>query len=167
MGHSTRSLEEFLALLEAHGIELLADVRTIPRSRRNPQFNRETLPAELERTGIDYLHLPRLGGLRKPAADSINTGWQNPGFRGYADHMQNPEFARAIESMAALAGERRLAVMCAESVPWRCHRSLIADALTVRGIPAHHIFTTARADPHRLTPFARVNGVQITYPGLV
>ena len=165
LGHSTRSIEEFIGLLEAHSVERIVDVRTIPRSRYNPQFNNAALDASLQRAGIDYLHLPELGGLRRPSRDSINTGWRNESFRGYADYMQTPEFQLAIEHLIELAKQKRIAVMCAEAVPWRCHRSLIADALLVRGIPSEDITSRTRRQPHVLTPFAKVDGIRITYPG--
>ena len=153
-------------MLEAHGVKLVVDVRTVPRSRRNPQFNKESLPERLRKDSIDYLHEPRLGGLRKPHKDSINSAWRNASFRGYADYMQTKEFAEAIADLVELAKKQPIAVMCAESVPWRCHRSLIADALTARGVETRHIMSATRADPHRVTPFARVEGTTITYPGL-
>ena len=167
IGHSNRPLEEFLALLEAHGVEVLVDVRTVPRSRHNPQFNREALPASLVAAGVEYVHMPGLGGLRHVRRGSINTGWRNASFRGYADYMQTPEFAQNLEELLQLEKGRRVAVMCAESVPWRCHRSLIADALAVRGIEARHIMSVAKAEPHRLTRFARVEGQRVTYPAEV
>jgi uncharacterized protein (DUF488 family) len=164
IGHSTRPVEEFVALIEAHGIELLADVRTVPRSRHNPQFNRETLPESLRRVGIDYLHLGELGGLRRPRPDSTNTGWRNLSFRGYADYMETPELARGLERLMEEARMRPVAVMCAEAVPWRCHRSLIGDALVARGVEVFEISSVTRAQPHKLTPFAKVSGTQVRYP---
>jgi uncharacterized protein (DUF488 family) len=164
IGHSTRPIEEFLGILEAHGIRQLIDVRTIPRSRRNPQFNRESLPASLERVGIRYRHMPGLGGLRHARPDSINTGWRNASFRGYADYMQTGEFGDNLVQLIALGAAEPTAIMCAEAVPWRCHRSLIADALVVRGIPVLEIISAAKAQQHSLTPFARVSGGQIHYP---
>jgi len=152
-------------MLAAHGVEELVDVRTVPRSRHNPQFNRDALPEPLRAAGITYTHWPALGGLRHARRDSINTAWRNLSFRGFADYMQTPEFAVALEKLIACAGARRTALMCSEAVPWRCHRSLIADALTVRGIPVEHIMTVATRKPHVLTPFAKVDGVSITYPG--
>ena len=143
------------------------DVRTLPRSRRNPQFNRETLPAELSAAGLAYIHMAGLGGLRRPDPHSTNTAWRNAGFRGYADHMQTAEFAQNLEALIARARQRSTAIMCAESVPWRCHRSLIADALTARGVGVRHILSPTRADPHVLTSFARVDGTHVTYPALV
>jgi uncharacterized protein (DUF488 family) len=164
IGHSARPLAELIAMLRAHGVEVLVDVRTVPRSRYNPQFNRETLPAELAAAGIDYLHMPGLGGLRKPRKDSVNLGWRNESFRGYADYLQTPEFEHNLDDLLALAAERRVAVMCAEAVPWRCHRSLIADALTARGGEVRHIMTAEKADVHKMTSFARVEGGRVTYP---
>ncbi len=164
VGHSNRELPDFLELLRAHKIELLADVRTVPRSRHNPQFNRETLPASLAAAGIGYTHLPGLGGLRKPRSDSRNTGWRNLSFRGYADYMQTPEFHQNLNALIRLAGEHRTAIMCAEAVPWRCHRSLIADALTAGGVEVYHILSPTKADRHKLTKFARVEDGGVTYP---
>jgi uncharacterized protein (DUF488 family) len=164
IGHSNRPLAELIAMLRAHGIEVLADVRTVPRSRYNPQFNRETLPEELAAAGIEYRHLPGLGGLRHPRKDSTNTGWRNDSFRGYADYMEAAEFETSLEALLRLAAERRVAVMCAEAVPWRCHRSLISDAVTARGGEVRHIMTAEKAEAHRMTPFARVEGGKVTYP---
>jgi uncharacterized protein (DUF488 family) len=164
IGHSNRSIEEFLAMLKAHGVELLVDVSTVPRSRHNPQFNLENLPASLTAAGIGHVHMPGLGGLRHPRKDSKNTGWRNDSFRGYADYMQTAEFSKNIDELLALDKERRVAVMCAESVPWRCHRSLIADALTARGIAVQHIMSATKASPHKLTSFARADGERVTYP---
>jgi uncharacterized protein (DUF488 family) len=166
IGHSTRTAEELVELLRAHGVSLLVDIRTVPRSRRNPQFNKETLPDTLDRHGIAYRHEKRLGGLRKPRKDSINTAWRNASFRGYADHMQTDEFVVAVQDLVDLASEQPLALMCAESVPWRCHRSLVADALTARGVEVRHIMNAKTASPHRTTPFARIDGENVTYPGL-
>ncbi len=164
IGHSTRPIEEFLALLKAYVIQRVVDVRTIPRSRWNPQFGIEVLPQTLNGAGIDYLHMSTLGGLRHPKHDSSNTGWRNASFRGYADYMQTEEFEKALDELVALARERPLAIMCAEAVPWRCHRSLVADALTVRGLAVKHITGLTKASPHRLTPFAKVEGTRILYP---
>jgi uncharacterized protein (DUF488 family) len=165
VGHSTRSIEDFVELLKAHGVKRLVDVRTVPRSRRNPQFNREALPQALKPARISYTHMPQLGGLRHPRADSQNTAWRNTSFRGYADYMQTPDFARGLGTLLELAGKHQMAVMCAEAVPWRCHRSLIADALVARGIQAEHIMSVTRRNKHRLTPWARVEGDRVTYPG--
>lgn len=165
IGHSTRSVEDFIALLEAHGIEAVVDVRTVPRSRRNPQFNRETLPHSLQTADIGYEHVAALGGFRRPSPLSANTGWRNSSFRGYADYMQTAAFAAAIETLAERAKSQCLAVMCAEAVPWRCHRSLIADALLIRGVRVEEIISSTRTQAHAMTSFARVEGTTITYPG--
>jgi uncharacterized protein (DUF488 family) len=164
LGHSTRPLEEFAALLQGHHVARLIDVRTVPRSRHNPQFNRETLPASLATYGIAYSHFPGLGGLRPKRKDSINMGWRNTSFRAYADYMQTDEFADSLEQMIAIAQQEQVALMCAEAVPWRCHRSLVADALIARGIDALEITSPARAQPHKLTAFAHVQGTTVTYP---
>ncbi len=163
IGHSTHPIEEFLRILRAHGVETLVDVRTVPRSRHNPQFNRDALPEPLRAAGIDYLHMPELGGLRHARRDSVNTGWRNLSFRGFADYMETPEFASALDRLIELSRSSRTAIMCSEAVPWRCHRSLIADALTVRGIEVEHIMTAASRKPHVPTPFANVQGDKITY----
>src|SRR5271157_4693520 len=139
IGHSNRALDEFLGMLTTHGVERLVDIRTMPQSRHNPQFNRETLPETLKTRGIDYVHMPGLGGLRRAGKDSTNTGWHNPHFRGYADYMQTPEFQRHLAELLELDCQCGVAIMCAEAAPWRCHRSLVADALTARGIPVFHI----------------------------
>ena len=164
IGHSTRTVDEFIELLQAHGIRQLIDIRTIPRSRHNPQFNREALPASLEQAGIAYRHMPGLGGLRRPRADSGNTGWRNASFRGYADYMQMPQFEENLQELIALSEEAPTAVMCAEAVHWRCHRSLLADALLARGIAVEHIQGGARKQTHVLTPFAKLEGTRLTYP---
>ena len=164
IGHSNRPLGELLTILGAHGVDLLVDVRTVPRSRHNPQFNAEALPGPLEAAGIRYVHMPGLGGLRHPRKDSCNTGWRNLSFRGYADYMQTAEFERNLEQLLRIEEGTRAAIMCAESVPWRCHRSMIADALAARGIPVSHIMSATRQDPHKLTSFARVEGTRVTYP---
>lgn len=167
IGHSTRELAEFIHLLKAYGVTKIADVRTVPRSRHNPQFNRETLSDALKIASIGYVHFQGLGGLRHARVDSINMAWRNASFRGFADHMQTDEFAENLERLIDLAKEEHIALMCAEAVPWRCHRSLIADALTVRGIPVEHIMSTAHHQPHTLTPWARVDGRRITYPAAI
>lgn len=164
VGHSTRPVDAFIALLRAHGVTVLADVRTVPRSRHNPQFGSEALAASLAAAGIAYRPLPGLGGFRRAVADSPNAGWRNASFRGYADYMQTPAFRVELDALIDLAREETVAVMCAEAVPWRCHRSLIADALSVRGIPAEEIVSENRTQVHRLTPFAHVEGGVITYP---
>jgi len=164
VGHSTRPIDEFIELLRAHGVTRVVDVRTVPRSARNPQFNKTSLPRSLKKAGIGYVHMPGLGGLRHARRDSINSGWRNASFRGYADYMQTPEFEKNLEELILLAREDRLALMCAEAVPWRCHRSLIADALLVRGIQAEDIMSPTRTSAHKLTPFAKVEGTAISYP---
>jgi uncharacterized protein (DUF488 family) len=167
VGHSTRPIEDFIVLLGAHGVEQLIDIRTIPRSRTNPQFNRETLPGTLQHAGVAYLHMPALGGLRRARLDSPNTAWRNASFRGFADYMQTPEFAAAVDELIEIGQRKQTVIMCAESVPWRCHRSLVADALTAHGVPVEDILSPARRTPHKLTPFAKVEGERVWYPGLV
>jgi len=164
IGHSTRPIEEFISILHAYGIRALIDVRTVPRSRHNPQFSRENLPESLRRAGIGYEHLPGLGGLRRPRPDSINTGWRNASFRGYADYMQTDEFKKNLALLIERALSAPVAIMCAEAVPWRCHRSLIADALVARGIQVREILSAGKARLHSLTPFARVDGTEVRYP---
>ncbi len=194
IGHSTLPIDEFIDHLKAHDIRLLCDIRTIPRSRHNPQYNTEALEKSLKEAGLGYRHMAALGGLRKARADSPNTGWRNGGFRGYADYMQTEEFEKALEELIALSSspefakqipgrpstdkldslrilqeqnsgnDEYAAIMCAEAVHWRCHRSLVADALVVRGITVMHIASNGKALPHRLTGFAQVEGNRITYP---
>jgi uncharacterized protein (DUF488 family) len=185
VGHSTRPIEELIAILVGFGATLLVDVRTVPRSRHNPQYNRETLPESLASHGIGYAHEPALGGLRHPRKDSINGAWRNASFRGYADHMQTVEFDEALARLIALASgvvpemnalasgadsamkDARPVVMCAEAVPWRCHRSLIADALATRGVTVIHLLGAGQQRAHTLTPFARVTDGRVTYPGVL
>ena len=164
VGHSTRSFEEFVLLLGTYDVELVVDVRSVPRSRHNPLFNKETLPDSLKDRGIRYVHLPELGGLRRPKSESVNLGWQNKSFRGYADYMQTKEFAENLLKLVSLIQNNCLALMCAEAVPWRCHRNLLADALVVRHIKVKHILVEATCINHELTCFARVEGAKITYP---
>ena len=164
IGHSTRTIEDFIRLLTTHGATCVVDVRTVPRSRRNPQFNQDTLPESLKVAGIDYTHVAGLGGLRRPKPDSINTGWKNASFRGYADHMQTPEFSASLENLLKLAKKERVVLMCAEAVPWRCHRSLIADALVAQGIPTEHIMSESRTEAHALRSFAKRTGINVSYP---
>ena len=164
IGHSTRALDEFIRLLQAHGVSRVVDVRTVPRSRHNPQFNKSSLPRALKKAGLRYVHLPGLGGLRHAKRDSLNVGWRNASFRGFADYMQTPEFEQSLEELIRLTHEGRIALMCAEAVPWRCHRSLIADALLVRRIRTEDIMSLTRRQVHALTPFAKVRGTTITYP---
>jgi uncharacterized protein (DUF488 family) len=165
VGHSTRSAEELVELLHAHGIRTLVDIRTVPRSRTNPQFNQDTLPKTLAKADVRYVHLPRLGGLRRARKDSPTNAWRNASFRGYANYMLTDEFAQGLEELRALTEDGPLALMCAEAVRWRCHRSLVADALYARGVVALHITGRTRADPHKLTPFAVLHGRQVLYPG--
>jgi uncharacterized protein (DUF488 family) len=167
IGHSTRPIAGFVRLLKAHGVQRVIDVRTIPRSRHNPQFNRHELSPALHRARIHYTHMAGLGGLRHARPDSINTGWRNASFRGYADYMQTPEFGENLRRCLELARRERVVLMCAEAVPWRCHRSLIADALLVRGVAVSEITSGVRAQPHVLTPWAHVKGTRLTYPGEV
>lgn len=164
LGHSTRPIEDFLAMLTAHGVTLLVDVRTVPRSRHNPQFNGDTLPEHLSSADIGYVHARGLGGFRRTVPDSINAGWRNLSFRGYADYMQSAEFAEELKRLIEMAQHDRIALMCAEAVPWRCHRALIADALIVRGIATCEIASPKRLQAHKLTAFARVRNQQISYP---
>ncbi len=164
IGHSTRPMPDFIEMLTAHEIKTLIDVRTVPRSRHNPQFNRDTLPEVLAPFGLDYAHAEGLGGFRPTRLDSPNAGWRNKSFRGYADYMQTDEFAENLTWVMVLAQQQRIALMCAEAVPWRCHRSLIADALVVHGMAVEEIVSPARLQTHKLTAFARVDGYVITYP---
>jgi len=164
VGHSTLSIERFITLLQTYAIERLADVRTVPRSRHNPQFNADELGRALAHQNIDYVPLQALGGLRHARKDSINTGWRNTSFRGYADYMQTEGFQEGLEELIALSRGKRTAIMCAEAVPWRCHRSLVADALNVRGIAVVEILSQSDYRAHKLTPFAHVEGTAITYP---
>jgi len=164
IGHSTHPIDEFISLLKKNEVTHLLDVRTVPRSRHNPQFNKETLPESLRTAGIKYTHLPGLGGLRHARKDSINEGWRNASFRGYADYMQTQEFVENVHRVIELAEHDRCALMCAEAVPWRCHRSLIADALVVRGVRVEDIIDNHGRKPHSLTPWAQTDGLKIFYP---
>jgi uncharacterized protein (DUF488 family) len=164
IGHSNRSIEEFIALLKQNGIACVLDIRTVPKSRHNPQFGQDQLPGSLREAGIEYRYLAGLGGLRRPRPDSPNAGWRNTSFRGYADYMQTEEFAQNVDTVIALAAHTRCALMCAEAVPWRCHRSLVADALLVRGIPVEEIIGPQKPKAHKLTAFAQVDGTRVTYP---
>lgn len=167
IGHSTRTAADFVALLHAHSIERVADIRTVPRSARHPQFGREALEVALAGEGITYRHFPELGGLRRPRADSINTGWRHAGFRGYADYMETAPFRAGMDALLAFATGGPTTVMCAEAVWWRCHRRLLADALVVRGVPVRHVMSPERANPHELSEFARLSEGGLTYPGLL
>ncbi len=167
IGHSTHPIDEFIELLKAHGIQTVADVRTIPRSRHNPQFNEDDLKEFLKRAHIRYKHIKKLGGLRRTTKDSINLGWRNVSFRGFADYMTTPEFSEGLESLIKLARVKETAIMCAEAVPWRCHRSLIADALTKKGWLVRDIMSRTSATKHRLTPFLKVRKGKLIYPAPV
>jgi uncharacterized protein (DUF488 family) len=164
VGHSNLRIEDFITLLRAYEIKRLVDIRTIPRSRHNPQFNSDTLCESLKHEKLDYVALPALGGLRQSRRDSPNTGWRNHSFRGYADYMQTKNFEGGIKQLLQLSRSKRTAIMCAEALPWRCHRSLVADALLVRGIPVVEILSAHSAREHKLTLFAHVQGTTITYP---
>ena len=164
LGHSVRPLDETLALLQENRVTLLADVRTFPRSRRNPQYDSAAFSSALAQAGIAYRHMPELGGMRKPRPDSVNEGLKEEGFRGYADYMQSPEFARALEQLLAFAASGRLAYLCAEAKPLECHRSLISDALMARGIEIRHILGPGSTEPHAYTRYAEVHGDRVTYP---
>jgi uncharacterized protein (DUF488 family) len=164
IGHSTHPIDEFIALLKTYGIEQLVDVRTVPKSRHVPQFNSEALASALSEHGIGYVHLKELGGLRHAKKDSINTGWRNASFRGYADYMASNKFEQGIDRLIEIAKAKRTVIMCAEAVPWRCHRSLVGDALLVRGSAVEDIMSATSVRPHKLTEFAKVDGQQITYP---
>lgn len=164
IGHSTHQIDEFLDILSTFHILLVADVRTIPKSRHNPQFNEDSLRDSLKANGIEYIHMAGLGGLRRTTKASINTAWKNLSFRGYADYMQTTEFNNSLEDLIVIAKEKVTVIMCAESVPWRCHRSLIGDALLIRGFVVEDIMNKQTVKPHKLTPWARVEGSIITYP---
>ncbi len=164
IGHSTLPIETFIGLLKSNRAAIVLDIRTIPRSRHNPQFNKDSLPDELTKAGISYEHVPGLGGLRHPRADSLNSGWRNASFRGFADYMQTSEFNEQIKNLVVLASKKVPVLMCAEALPWRCHRSLIADALTVRGVKVEHILSKGKNLTHTLTPWSQARGEVITYP---
>jgi uncharacterized protein (DUF488 family) len=164
LGHSTLPIERFIVVLGAYGIQRLVDIRTIPRSRHNPQFNDTALAASLDAEHLEYIHMPALGGLRHAQKDSPNTGWRNAGFRGYADYMLTEAFQVALEQLIEMSRRQRVAIMCAEAVPWRCHRSLVADALSVHGVPVIEVLSESSYRMHKLTPFAQVEGMRIIYP---
>ncbi|MBN0040620.1 DUF488 domain-containing protein [Cellulosimicrobium cellulans] len=164
VGHSTRPVEDFLALLRENGVRRLVDVRTVPKSRHNPQYHRDALAPVLRAHGITYRWVRELGGLRRARPDSPNAAWRNLSFRGYADHMQTPEFAAAVDDLVRRSTHDDLVIMCAEAVPWRCHRSLVGDALVVRGVEVRDIVSAARPRRHTLTSFARVEGTRVWYP---
>lgn len=164
IGHSTRSIEEFTSILKKYDIEIVADVRTVPKSRHNPQFEGSKLEKSLEENGMSYIHIRELGGLRHPKKDSENLEWRNTSFRGYADHMETEEFSKGLAILKKIASEHSTVILCAEAVPWRCHRSLIADALTVEGWDVEHIMTEKIANKHELTDFLKVTNGKLTYP---
>ena len=164
IGHSTHPIDVFIAILQEHSVEQLVDVRTIPKSRRNPQFAGPALSDSLSEAGIPYVRIEQLGGLRRTSEASLNKAWRNMSFRGYADYMQTDEFAEGLDELIRLGGRKPTAIMCAEAVPWRCHRSLVGDALLIRGFEVRNIMNEKMAEPHRLTSFAVVNGKEITYP---
>lgn len=164
IGHSTRSLDELVDLVRGHEIATLVDVRTVPRSRFNPQFNRDRLEKDLREAGLEYIHFPSLGGLRKPRPDSVNNAWKNASFRGFADYMGTSEFDLGVSELVEKSRMQTTAIMCAEAVPWRCHRSLVSDSMTVRGVKVRHIISQRETKTHTLTEFAAVDGISITYP---
>ncbi len=164
IGHSNREMRQLLGLLEAHGIKEVVDIRTIPRSRHNPQFNQNRLRTSLKKAGISYEHLKELGGLRRAEKDSINVGWHNASFRGFADYMGTPEFKKGLDRLKRIAIKKRTAIMCAEAVPWRCHRSLVADALAKQKWQVLHIESRKTAKKHKLTPFLKVRAGKLIYP---
>lgn len=164
IGHSTHPIAEFIAMLDGHGVRSLVDVRTIAKSRHNPQFNEEALEHSLGEHGISYRRMESLGGLRHARKDTINGAWKNASFRGYADYMQTPEYSAGIDELIRIASQSCTAIMCAEAVPWRCHRSMIGDALVVRDWHVDDIMTATSARPHTLTSFAKVDGTNISYP---
>ena len=164
IGHSTRTIEESIEIMKTFGIKKVVDIRTIPKSRFNPQFNQDAIKESLKKAKIGYLHLKKLGGLRHALKDSPNRGWRNASFRGFADYMQTGEFSEGLEKLLEAAEKRATVIMCAEALPWRCHRSMVADALLVRGIPVTHIMTASSSRDHTLTPWAKVKGTAITYP---
>ncbi len=165
IGHSTRTIEEFVKLLEIYKIKIVTDVRTIAKSRHNPQFDKDKLSKSLQKHNIVYKHMEGLGGFRHTTNTSVNKAWENLSFRGYADYMQTPEFAKSIEELIKTAEEKQTVIMCAEALPWRCHRSLIGDALLIRGIHVENIMNEKVSGPHKLTSFAKVDGKIVTYPG--
>ncbi len=164
IGHSTRTIEDFISLLREYGIQQLIDIRTIPKSRHNPQFNQADLRKSLKNKRIGYRHMKGLGGLRHAKKDSINMAWQNASFRGYADYMQTEQFEANLEKLIGYAQKKQIAIMCAEAVPWRCHRSLIGDALLIRGIEVENIMSHTKVEKHTLTPWAKRRGTKVWYP---
>lgn len=167
IGHSTRPLNEFVQLLKAYKVKVLVDIRRIPRSKHNPQFDQETFREKLNEAGFQYIHMPGLGGFRKPKPDSQNLGWRSPGFRGFADYMLSREFKEGLEELIKIANREKVSIMCAEAFPWRCHRSLLSDALIVRGFRVEHILSLTQCQPHKLHSFAKVEGGILTYPNKI
>jgi uncharacterized protein (DUF488 family) len=167
IGHSTHTADAFLALLQAHSVRQLADIRSLPHSRRHPQFSRDALDAFLAANGIRYRHFPQLGGLRKPITDSVNSAWRHPCFRGYADHMQTAGFRTSIQELEVFALSGPTVVMCAEALWWQCHRRLLADALLVRSVIVRHILSAAAPKPHELSEFGRAHMGEVMYTGLL
>lgn len=168
MGFSNRIWQETLDILQALDIKRLVDIRTLPGSKHTPQFNQENLQRELPKAGVEYIHMKSLGGLRKARKDStLNSAWQNSGFRGYADYMQSPEFEAALRQLIALVKEKTTVYCCTEAVFWRCHRQLVSDALTVRGYHIGHIFSASKVEEHKLTKFVKAEGTRVTYPSLL
>lgn len=164
IGHSTRTLEEFTEMLKTYAVTLVVDVRTVPHSRHNPQFNKEALPDHLKLLNIKYIHLPEIGGLRHTTRNSINLALENASFRGYADYMQTKDFTEALLKVVALARENRLVLMCAEALPWKCHRILIGDALVARHMKVLHIISKTHTITHQLNELAQVDGFKVSYP---
>jgi uncharacterized protein (DUF488 family) len=164
IGHSIRPVSEFIEMMKAYGIEKVVDIRAIPKSRYNPQFNKDTLRSSLKEANIEYLHIKGLGGLRHAQKDSPNMGWRNASFRGFADYMQTENFEENLENLIEAAEKRATVIMCSEAVPWRCHRSLIGDALLIRGVHVRHIMSARSSRDHTLTPWAKAKGGKITYP---
>lgn len=164
VGHSTHTIEQFIDILKKYGIEEVVDIRTVPKSRHNPQFNLDLLADVLNKNQIGYIHIKELGGFRRPVKDSVNKGWEHPAFRGFADYMQTKEFEKGIHHLLALANTKTVVIMCAEAVPWKCHRRLISDSLLIRGIKVIEILSLTEAHPHLLTPWAHVEDLNITYP---
>jgi hypothetical protein len=164
IGHAARAIEDFLELLQIHAVEHVVDIRAFPGSRHNPQFGQDRLRDSLRNAGIEYTHLPSLGGRRRMPFTAASAAWRNASFRSYAEYLRTPEFAAGLEELVELASSRQVAIMCAEAVPWRCHRALVADALVARGIEVHDIMSATSAPAHRLPSFAHVEGTTVTYP---
>ncbi len=164
IGHSTRPLKDFIQILNAYKVGVLADIRRVPRSKHNPQFDQETFRERLKEAGLQYIPMPGLGGFRRAHPDSKNLAWRSPGFRGFADYMESREFEENLKELLRIANQKRTSVMCAEALPWRCHRSLLADALTIRGLQVEHILSLTQSQPHKLHPCAKVVEGVLTYP---